>query len=92
MINQIDEYYEDVRREIGVEFGLEAGGYKPSAKPALTATQLQMMANAQLVSQCPNCIYNAEPQDKICVVCGAWMDTFVGAYNTISKRYVKVVE
>ena len=34
-----NEYYENVRKEIAMDFGLEAGGYSPVPAPALSIKQ-----------------------------------------------------
>jgi len=34
-----NEYYENVRREIALDYGLEAGGYAPVPAPALSTKQ-----------------------------------------------------
>lgn len=40
-----DEYENDIRKDIAKEFGLEAGGYAPRPKFALTPRQAQRLVN-----------------------------------------------
>lgn len=44
-MNTINEYYENVRRDIAKEFGLEAGGYAPIPAPALSTSQALYLNN-----------------------------------------------
>jgi len=40
-----NEYYENVRREIGIEFGLDKAGYAPTPAPALSISQSLYLIN-----------------------------------------------
>ena len=41
----INEYYENVRKEIAIEFGLEAGGYAPVSRRVISLAQCQYLYN-----------------------------------------------
>lgn len=40
-----NEYYESVRKDIAIEFGLEAGGYAPRPKYYITIREAQRLNN-----------------------------------------------
>ena len=40
-----NEYYESIRKDIAIEFGLEAGGYAPRRNSIITIRQAQMLNN-----------------------------------------------
>ena len=40
-----NEYYETVRKDIAIEFGLEAGGYAPRPKQYITIREAQRLNN-----------------------------------------------
>ena len=40
-----NEYYETIRKDIAIEFGLEAGGYAPRPKQYITVREAQRLNN-----------------------------------------------
>lgn len=58
-----NEYYENVRREIGIEFGLEAGGYAPIPAPALSISQA-----VRLSAKYPSEALSMRPSDKAMLI------------------------
>ena len=41
----LNNYYEEIRNDIAKDFGLEAAGYAPAPKYALTLRQCQILLN-----------------------------------------------
>lgn len=58
-----NEYYENVRREIGIEFGLKAGGYAPTPAPALSISQA-----VRLNAKYPSEALSMRPSDKAMLI------------------------
>jgi len=44
-MNSLNTYNESIRKDIALEFGLEAGGYAPRPVYALTIRQCQILLN-----------------------------------------------
>jgi len=44
-MNSLNEYNESIRKDIAIEFGLEAGGYAPRPKYELTIREAQRLNN-----------------------------------------------
>ena len=44
-MNSLNTYNESIRKDIALEFGLEAGGYAPRPKYPLTLRQCQILNN-----------------------------------------------
>jgi hypothetical protein len=42
-MTSLNEYHDSIRKDIAIEFGLEAGGYAPRPKYALTIRQCQIL-------------------------------------------------
>jgi hypothetical protein len=55
-----NEYYNEIRMDIAKDFGLEAGGYAPTPRPALSIAQA-----VRLNAKYPNADeYSTSPSDK----------------------------
>lgn len=71
----INEYYENVGKEIAKEFGLEAGGYAP--RPKLMPVQIAQRINAKYPSDFSQGRFNSTLNPKAVYIAQRYHSLFV---------------